>query len=174
MMQLRILAIIAFLLVSCVDARSSRIINRWREGKKGNKQLRGDNPEPVEVEEPKPEGVAAAAIPAPEAKGDVSTSKQPVSQFATKIGDPLPAAAGRDVDKPEIPEPALPNASGMHSNMGMYHAMGPPGMGPPGMGGQGQDIAIPMVAASAYGGFWCGPRSTPAMVRLREDLPTTL
>lgn len=132
--------VVLFLLValSAVDAKRSRFRERWRN----NKKLRGENPEP-QVDVP-----AAAAAKSEEQK--MESEKQPESKLPTKIGD-LPANPNSDkpkeggnvIKEPEISGPGLPN-------MGMYHAMGPPGLGPPpGMGGGKDSAPLSVVGASA-------------------------
>jgi hypothetical protein len=135
---------------------------------------------------PKPETAVAmpkpaAAMPKPatatesEIEEKMSAEKQTASNLPTKIGDAIPASSSRGANpvKPEVAsampppkivkEPPVKGAGMPPPNMGMYHAMGPPGMGPPpGMGGRADDSApLSIVGAAAYAGFWCGPKSKP-------------
>lgn len=138
-MHPRLLLTLALLLAICVEeCDAAKFFSRWREGKK---KLRGQKPAEAK---PAEEVMPVEAKPAVGAAGaaDVTIEKQPETPLKTQIGASTPK---------KILEPPVPGAN--DGNMGMYHAMGPPGMGPPpGMGMNGSDGNGPplsVVGASA-------------------------
>jgi hypothetical protein len=153
MMHPRLLLVLAVLLAICAQECDARkFLDRWREGKK---KLRGqqqaaetadEDASPAEATPAEEDAKPVEATPVLSAAGapDVTIEKQPETPLKTQIGETTPKSGQK------VLEPSVPGANG---NMGMYHAMGPPGMGPPpGMGMTGSDGNGPplsVVGASA-------------------------
>lgn len=127
MMQLRLLLVVSLLLLSCVDAKRSRFVDRWRRKRKENR-LRGGAKKDAAAE-PKPAAKEDnAAKPKPGKKistakvdtdtRDITIEKQPETKFKTQltVGEPIKMGEPRTYEEPAVPGPG-----------GMMHAMGPGG-----------------------------------------------
>lgn len=120
------------------------------EGPKMLKPADTADAKPADTEDTKPSTPkVASVVPVKASEPKMTIEKQPKSDLPTKIEPPkLPSikpAPGNVIKEPQV------TGAGAPPNMGMYHAMGPPGMGPPpGMGGKDKDSTpVSVVGASA-------------------------